>query len=275
MKRVKTTISAIATSAVLAVGAALILPASAGAITYGQPDGNADPNVGALVVLPGSANIAICTGTLITPTVFLTASHCTSGLEESVPPGIPVGVSFDSVVGPGSPGIAGVMHTNPGYEQVNTSSARHEADDVAVLTLAQAPAGITPASLPPLGALEDLGRAALREQEFTAVGYGATERVKSGPGAPQFGPGGTRRVSMSSFHALTPTYLHLSQNPALGDGGTCSGDSGGPNFLGSSDVLAAITITGDRTCRATNDVLRLDTPRVQEFLGNFVALPGG
>jgi len=66
-------------------------------------------------------------------------------------------------------------------------------------------------------------------------------------------------------------------NPSLGDGGTCYGDSGGPNFLGAgtteSDIVAAITITGDFMCRATNVDYRLDTPSARAFLQQFVALP--
>jgi hypothetical protein len=64
---------------------------------------------------------------------------------------------------------------------------------------------------------------------------------------------------------------------ALGDGGTCYGDSGGPNFLGAgsseTNIVAATTITGDFMCRATNVVYRMDTPSARAFLGQFVTLP--
>ena len=66
---------------------------------------------------------------------------------------------------------------------------------------------------------------------------------------------------------------HRAMNEALGNGGTCYGDSGGPNFLGSTTVLAATTITGDAVCRATNVVYRLDTPGARTFLAQFVTLP--
>jgi len=66
-------------------------------------------------------------------------------------------------------------------------------------------------------------------------------------------------------------------NPTLGDGGTCYGDSGGPNFLGAgateTNTLAATTITGDFMCRATNVVYRLDTESARSFLGQYVDLP--
>lgn len=66
-------------------------------------------------------------------------------------------------------------------------------------------------------------------------------------------------------------------NPARGDGGTCYGDSGGPNFLGAgadeTNIVAAITVTGDFMCRSTNVVYRLDTESARTFLSQFVTLP--
>lgn len=66
-------------------------------------------------------------------------------------------------------------------------------------------------------------------------------------------------------------------NPARGDGGTFYGDSGGPNFLGAgadeTNIVAAITVTGDFMCRSTNVVYRLDTESARTFLSQFVTLP--
>jgi hypothetical protein len=60
-----------------------------------------------------------------------------------------------------------------------------------------------------------------------------------------------------------PGYLRLSQNSARGNGGTCYGDSGGPNFLGAgsteTDFIAGITITGDSLCKSTHVIYRFDT----------------
>jgi hypothetical protein len=83
--------------------------------------------------------------------------------------------------------------------------------------------------------------------------------------------------STSAFNALGPGYLRLTQNPSIGFGGTCYGDSGGPNFLGAgateTNVIAGITITGDAFCRSTNVTQRLDTEAARSFLGRFVTLP--
>jgi hypothetical protein len=84
-----------------------------------------------------------------------------------------------------------------------------------------------------------------------------------------------RMYSFSSFDALNNTYLRLSQNPSTGDGGTCFGDSGGPNFLTVRGVrtLVGITITGDSVCRATNVTYRTDSAPARAFLSSFVVLP--
>jgi len=80
-----------------------------------------------------------------------------------------------------------------------------------------------------------------------------------------------RRNTEGSSNKRAPN-ASLSQpgNAATGNGGGCYGDSGGANFLGTSDVLAAITITGDAVCRATNVVYRLDTESARAFLADYL-----
>ena len=76
---------------------------------------------------------------------------------------------------------------------------------------------------------------------------------------------------------MNRSWLRISMNPARGDGGTCYGDSGGPNFLGAgaaeTNIVAATTITGDFMCRGTNVDYRMATPPARAFLGQYVALP--
>jgi len=103
-------------------------------------------------------------------------------------------------------------------------------------------------------------------QTFTAVGYGATQ-IDQGGGPRTFGGFGTRNYAYSDYRALAPGYLYLSMNPATDDGGTCWGDSGGPNFFGDTEMIAALTVKGDAVCRATNVDYRLDTAAAHAFLG--------
>ncbi|HEX6292283.1 MAG TPA: trypsin-like serine protease [Herpetosiphonaceae bacterium] len=257
----------VAVLSLVAVLLATIAPAKA--ITYGELDGDRHPNVGAMVAewrAPGQKDL-FCSGTLISPTVFVTAAHCTAYLQSR---GINhVWVMFDAHFDPATSTFHhGVMHTNPAYSQ-----RQDDTGDIAVIVLDRAIRNITPARLPTANLLDQMAvQNGLKDQTFTAVGYGVLEPTRA-DGQPVFTDNDDRRVATSRFDALNPTFLRLSQNDATGDGGTCYGDSGGPNFLGTTDILAAVTTTGDSQCWATNVDYRTDTASARAFLGNYVTLP--
>jgi hypothetical protein len=104
------------------------------------------------------------------------------------------------------------------------------------------------------------------------VGYGAYE-VTNGPGGHTYLYNDVRMKTTGTLNSINPAWLRISMNESKGDGGTCYGDSGGPNFLGDSNVIASTTITGDAVCRATNVTYRLDTEPARAFLGQYVTLP--
>jgi hypothetical protein len=262
---------------------ALLLAAGmASAITYGQPDGNRHPNVGTLVAADEEGEFAGCTGTLIAPDVFLTAAHCTLGIEETIEQEAGFefrGVTFDNVYDPATSVVyPGTLHTHPDFVFSGPNwGPNSDPKDIAVVVLDDPVAGIQPALLPSAGLLDQRANdGALKGQRFTVVGYGFTELThEPGSGAPVFGETGTRRYAVSSFSALTPAFLRLSQNPSTGDSGACFGDSGGPNFLGAgpseTNIIVSIGgLRGDFRCRAMNATYRLDTPSARAFLGQFV-----
>jgi secreted trypsin-like serine protease len=244
----------------LAAVAILIASATALAITYGQPDGNRHPEVGALVGQFSTGTFPYCSGTLVSPTVFVTAAHCDIGTNV-------VFVTFDTKFSSKSKLYRGTFYFDPQFNQ-----AQDDPHDLAVVVFDKPVNGIAPASLPRAGQFDSLPA----DQKFTAVGYGGQEPVNQ-PGGPVIGFLDTREFAVSTLNAATPAWLRLSQNPATGNGGTCFGDSGGPNFLGAgakeTRVVAATTITGDSLCKATNVDYRLDTASARAFLGGFVNLP--
>lgn len=261
--------------------APLAAPATPTPIVYGAPDvANTYSSVAAVIArAPNGRFFPFCTGTLIAPTVVLTAGHCTAYFEaELAPLGYTLHVSFRNVIAYGTQ--ADVLTTtsliavtsaitNPAYSQ-----RQSDVGDLGLLLLPNAPAGITPAPLPTFGLLDELAaHNGLKGAMFIVAGYGVQDRVVGG-GPPFFEDANplTRGYAIASFMSLNPGYLRLSQNPATGDAGACFGDSGGPNFLSVNGqlVLAAVTIAGDVVCRATNVVYRLDIASARAFVDAYV-----
>src|SRR5829696_9402266 len=137
------------------------------AITYGQPDGNRHPNVGALVGTFDGQTYPYCSGTMISPTVFLTAAHC--GEDGST-----VYVTFDSTYTSKSKLYSGTFYSDPLYNQ-----SQSDPHDIAVVVFDKPINGIEPAKLPTLGQFDQVDK----DQQFTSVGYGGQEAVNQ-PGGP-------------------------------------------------------------------------------------------
>jgi V8-like Glu-specific endopeptidase len=242
-----------------AVLAALVCAVPALAITNGAPDGNRHPNVGGLVAPTAYADGTwiYCSGTLISPTVFLTAAHCGDSDSERVR------VTFDTAYQDGDTVYAGTFHRDPLY-----GHDQSDPHDIAVVVLDKAVKGITPAKLPAANSLSTLSGS----QQFTSVGYGAYE-VTNEPGGHQYLYNDIRMFASGTLNSINKSWLRISMNPSTGNGGTCYGDSGGPNFLGTTNTIAATTITGDAICRSTNVDYRLDTASARAFLAHYVTLP--
>jgi V8-like Glu-specific endopeptidase len=251
------------------LGLVLGLVGIASAITFGQPDGDEHPNVGAMIVQePDGVKYLYCSGTLIAPNVFLTASHCTVAAAAYGADPHDVYVTFDPVYDDGATLHRGTYDINPNY-----GHDMHDLHDVAVIILDKSVKKITPAQLPPAGLLDDLEETHdLKGQEFVTVGYGRLRNEKT-RGQHAIGEAGERYYAEQTFESLKPYWLQLSMNPSTGSGGTCYGDSGGPHFLGDTDMVVSLTVTGDAWCRATDVTYRLDTDSARAYLSQFVDLP--
>lgn len=261
----------------LALAAALALVAGpALAISNGEPDGDGHPNVGALLadfsgdgVITGDETF--CSGSLVSPTVFLTAGHCLVFLE---PAGFAtIYVSFDAALldadGPGPLIESTAWAYDPGFY-----SSFRAAHDIGIVILpAGSTAGLEPVELPTAGWLDaskDSGT--LRSTLIRNVGYGVIPDWKGAP--PRFAFDGNRNTSLSPVMSLTKTWLKLQMNnDATGLGGVCFGDSGSPKFVEGGNLIVAITTGGDGNCRSLSYNYRLDTPEARSFLTPFVDLP--
>ena len=235
--------------------------------------GNLYPSVGALMFdwdhngLSGTDEF--CTGSLISPTVFLTAAHCV--VTSYTPPGSQFYVTFAAdLLGRNVKYIKAVSYTyDPayGHDQANLH-------DLAVVILPEGSTrGLTPYRLPTRGELDVLSaKGMLNDAIFTNVGYGTSATLTGIPGFPW---DGKRSISESEFMGLQQYWLGLLMNTnATGLGGDCYGDSGGPKFLNSNPgVVYGTVTTGDYNCRATTWDYRTDTDDARAFLGQFVALP--
>jgi secreted trypsin-like serine protease len=258
-----------ALAAVLALVFAGIALAQTGDAQY---DGNLHPNVGALLAKRSSdGSLAIiCTGTLVTPRVFLTAGHCTDYLES-------IGqyeayVTFDPNYGTAHTTFETKYHgkvvTNPDWHQPYTH-------DTALILLDKPVKGITPATIAPQGLLDKLWKSGtLQSSTFLNVGYGSAEQIVVPQTGPTFPFDGIRKYTYSAFSALDPEYIHLNQKLAQGYSGTGYGDSGGPTFLDvdGTQYVVSVVSTGDVPCWSTSVNERTDTQNAHAFLDPYLAL---
>jgi Trypsin len=244
-------------------------------ITFGENDNGRHPFVGSLIgVTEDDEKFQLCSGALVSPTIVVTASHCLVGLE---PFGIvDVQVTFaevidddaDGLVDPGVTLLDGTPHPHPEFGAGGGSDAH----DVAVFELDAPGVSLTDyGQLPTAGLLDSVDKQTAR---FTTVGYG-TVRDDKRKGPASFELGTRRKMATQDLLSLQKAWATFSMNPSTGSGGTCFGDSGGPHLLGAgateTRIIVAVTVTGDRFCRATDKTYRIDTASALSFLDDFVA----
>jgi hypothetical protein len=254
-----------------ALVAALVLTTAApvSAIKYGQLDGEEHPFVGLMVAQTADGTpLWRCSGTLLSPTLFLTAGHCTES------PAAHVEIWFDSDVESGIPAngypltgdVGGTPSTHPSYDP-----AAFFRYDLGVVVLDDPMTMSEYGTLPALDVLDQLARRRGKQDvTFTAVGYGLQ---MSFPDAAAWKENNQRvrymarpRLLQINVPGFTGDYSLLLSNNA-NTGGTCFGDSGGPNFIGTSNVVGAVTSFGvNGNCAGTGGVYRVDRADDLEWL---------
>jgi len=250
------TLATLAAAALLAV--AVAVPATA--ITDGVPDGNGHPYVGLMVAQDADGNPKWrCSGTLISSTLFLTAGHCTEA------PAAHVEIWFDADVESGFPAngypntgvVGGTPYTHPQFDP-----AAFYRFDLGVVVLDEPIVMATYGVLPGLNQLDTLKtQRGKQDVTFTAVGYGLQMAFPDAAAWKEHNVK-VRMVAHPKLNQINTGFtgdgsLLLSNNSNTG--GTCFGDSGGPNFIGTSNVVAGVTSFGiNGNCAGTGGVYRVD-----------------
>jgi hypothetical protein len=239
------------------------------AITHGTLDGNAHPAVILIVMDVGGSPAFRCSGTLIAPKVVVTAGHCAgepgefSGMRVFTESDVENGNNNYPFAGPNTI-EATEWHSHPLFTE-----AAFFLHDVGVVLLSK-PVKLAAGqygALPSVNQLDALHPGSATT--FTAVGYGL-QRINPA------------KVEEERIRMFAEPHLIQINTPSVGDfsmllsnnastGGTCFGDSGGPNYLGGSNVIAAVTSFGrNNNCAGTGGVFRLDRQNVLDFVRQFL-----
>jgi secreted trypsin-like serine protease len=278
--------------AFLLLSAATALSSPARAITNNYTNDFEHPFVGLAVFYDAAGQfIWRCSGSLISPTKFLTAGHCADTAEGAASARIyfqqDAGAHYDPATqhDPVSgypdtcaPGTLGTLCAtskriyNYGFANFAGFPNTH---DAGVLILDQAIKLPEYGQLPQAGTLDSLATArGQKDSIFTSSGYGLTLSVQE--------HSALSNISFRSRLMAVSTLVNLRSNNTdgfnlqlqgngNGRGGTCSGDSGGPVFLGDtkSNLIVAVTSFGmNAICRGTDFSYRIDRQEVLDWINS-------
>jgi hypothetical protein len=239
-----------------ATSAALLMLTSvpAAAITNGTPD-TTHNYVALMRGLDPSGASRICSGSLIDEGVFLTAGHCTALTNVTLHFGADVAVN-DQVF------TATAVLAHP-----NKTTSFGKQFDVGVVLFDQGTAVLEIGRLAPANYVDSFSKAQLSAATFETIGYGLVRNDATGNSNPLV-PSTTRMYATQSYLNKHNQYLGFSINTNTGNGGGCSGDSGGPHLL--NNYIVSVTSNGDANCVATDNTQRIDQPEIRDWVLSFV-----
>jgi Trypsin len=248
------------------------------AITGGQVDGDAHPNVAMIVFYTPDGRFR-CSATLVSPTVLVTAAHCTDGILgkviatfQPVAPESPAAADpAQGYTAPVTGWLTGTPHTHPLWHGTFSLNDLH---DVGVVVLDEPYRGAAPARLAPLNYLAGLaeGNGGFNKETFTVVGYGIFfEKSEDSPQKPTPVSDRTRRFVDAVGQNISSQALKLAsnENDSRAEGGSCHADSGGPVFHDGL-VVGGSSFGHSQFCKGADAYYRLDTDDARSFLDDYV-----
>lgn len=264
------------------------------AITKNWVADNEHPYVGLAVFYDSSGEFLWrCSGSLISPTKFLTAGHCADTAEGAVTARVyfqqdagahyDPATELDPITGYPEYCAAGTLGTacatvsagkihNFGFANF---AGFPNTRDVGLLILDQPISLPEYGQLPAAGQLDNLGTVrGKNDTVFTVSGYGLSYSSQEHSAVPSISfrirlMANSTLVNLNS--AQTSGYNVQTQGNGDGRGGTCSGDSGGPVFLGglTSNLIVAVTSFGQNAiCRGTDFGYRVDRTEVLNWINS-------
>jgi len=249
-----------------AIAVACLAASPTVAITNGQPDGDGHPYVGVAIQfipdMPGF--VTVCSGSALSSTKFLTAAHCFDPADPvfvSYKSGPPFSLAADFTQGTFYPDPDWCLGCGPGLPGFDTH-------DVAVIILDHRSNPGSFAALPSVGLVDTLPMGT----KVDLVGYGVQDFVRGGgkPGqvflfTRYFAPS----LLVQSNNVQSVEFIKLTANPAAG-GGTCFGDSGGPDLLGGTNTILAVnSYVTNGNCSGVTYSNRVDSEQVLDFINAF------
>ncbi len=262
---------ALACAAVAAVALAL-MSAPVSAVVNGHPDDEAAyPYVGTLIISVPTADATEyhywCSGTMVSPTVFLAAGHCfdQAYLESVFGFGSKIeGMTLDADASGFMPELPASLRTGQGFTAPGWPGKGWKLD-VGVYVLDES---VDVGALPTLPTAGQLDSMHLTGQQATIVGYGMTrDRTGGRNGFSDFNDG-YRTYAPQRITGVDPTTVHLLGNIAAGGSGPCAGDSGAPRIVDvdGSPMIVAISHWAGPYCQTPEHALRLDTQTILDFI---------
>jgi hypothetical protein len=248
----------------LALAICLALVAPVMTVTNGQPDGSRHPYVGTVIqFIPNTNLISICSGAALSSTRFLTAAHCAD-------PALPVFVSYkNGQFHFPADFTQGTFHPDPAWcNPCGSGTPGFDSHDVAVVALNAAANPGAFAVLPTSHLVDTLPM----RTGVDIVGYGVQGFIHGGGQPGQiflftrfFAPS----QLVQSNDVLSSEFLKLTANPAQGKGGTCFGDSGGPDVLSGTDVVLGVnSFVTNGNCAGVTYSQRVDLPDILTFISS-------